>query len=440
MHGVPDNRSATSYSKPYFWILLGLSMFSLSIPLSKSASNVLIACIYLGALYGVLSNSSFRSAIKQSFIQPLLLPLAAYLGVALLGRAYSSNMTDGVGIVNKMCGMILIYVMVSTLLDHTEESGSAAHSSGMLLFIFLVGICILDIIGVLTYLGVVGNRKHFLPLSPLNVFHIWFANLNAIGLYIAASIAFFSPLNRSTGIRTVLSLFVPLAAFSILFSLSRTAWLGMVFTLIVLSLLLVRNRKVLYFTFAAVLVAALLMYFFSAIFRSRVDLVVTDVSSYLKGKTETNIGERFLMWKAALQMFLSNPLFGVGTGDYVLTMRSYIDRGEMPQFLLMFNQPHNIYLFALATNGLLGLASLLFIFYKVLTSSLPLLKAEGTERMLAFCAVATTIHYMTAGLTDSLFNIQILRYSFGFIIGVCVRKALRGRNADGFVRRETGPD
>ncbi len=133
---------------------------------------------------------------------------------------------------------------------------------------------------------------------------------------------------------------------------------------------------------------------------------------------------RFLMWKAAIMMFLSNPLVGVGTGGYVPTMASYIASGQFPEFLNQFNQPHNMYLFALATNGLLGLASLLYLFYRILILSLPVIRRGQGDRLFAFLATATAVHYLIAGLTDSFFNIQILRYTFVFIMGVCIRNSI----------------
>jgi O-antigen ligase len=127
------------------------------------------------------------------------------------------------------------------------------------------------------------------------------------------------------------------------------------------------------------------------------------------------------MWQSAFRMFLASPFFGVGTGDYVATMNGYIASGQLPTFMAMFNQPHNIYLFALATNGLPGLAALLFMFFVSLRSSMRGIGEGNEERLFAFLALATIVHYMFAGLTESMFNIQILRYTFAFIIGVCVR-------------------
>ena len=133
------------------------------------------------------------------------------------------------------------------------------------------------------------------------------------------------------------------------------------------------------------------------------------------------MGWRFLMWKASLTMFLSNPLFGIGTGDYVVTMHRYIESGAYPSSLLQFNQPHNMYLFALATNGLLGLAVLLYLFFRIFTSTLSSGNTSAGRKQLSFLAIAVTVHYIVAGMTDSLFNIFILRFSFAFVMGICIR-------------------
>jgi O-antigen ligase len=95
----------------------------------------------------------------------------------------------------------------------------------------------------------------------------------------------------------------------------------------------------------------------------------------------------------------------------------------LPDSLMAFNQPHNMYLFSLATNGLVGLAALLYIFYRSLTCVVPIVRADGGGNLFAFLALATVAHFMIAGFFDSFFHIQILRYSFAFIMGVCIRSS-----------------
>jgi O-antigen ligase len=174
-------------------------------------------------------------------------------------------------------------------------------------------------------------------------------------------------------------------------------------------------------TLAVVVSGCLLAYLFIPFIHDRVNDGFTDIVQYAGGSKETSMGWRFLMWKAALSMFLSNPVFGIGTGDYVVTMHRYIEAGAYPTSLLQFNQPHNMYLFALATNGLFGLGALLFIFYRIIVLTRSFRNIPPGQQQLFFLATAVAIHYLVAGMTDSLFNIFILRSSFAFVMGICIR-------------------
>ena len=416
--------------KYHVMIVGGLTLFSLSLALSKSAANVSMALIYLATLFFIVRYEDFRKTLLQSANQPLLLPLALFLSVAVIGVLFTENMRDGIGIANKLFGLFLVYIMVSTLLDWIETSKGESRVAERLLLAFLVGIFVLDVIAVPSYLGIAADTQLARSFTPLlNLHHIWFANLNAVGMYAAAGFLLFQFRQAGTRKKAFLVSFVILDGASVLLSASRSAWLGMLITVIVLAYLCVKKKKTYFILLAAVIGGALLLYLFNGIVHMRVNRVAGDISLFLAGQASTDVGERFLMWKAAFRMFLSNPLFGVGTGDYVSTMNRYMASGEFPAYLAQFNQPHNMYLFTLATNGLVGLSALLYIFYRGLRFALPFLKSGGSERLFAFLAAATIVHYMVAGLTDSFFNIQILRYVFGFVMGVCVRNSLKTGDA-----------
>lgn len=404
----------------------GLLLFSLSLALSKSAANILLALLLLYVVALAIYRREFRTAVVKNGNQPLLLPLALFLSAAVLGLLFTETMRDGVGIVNKLFGLFLVYIMVSVLLDWIGTGKGEPRVAERLLLAFLAGIFALDVIAVPSYLGIAGDNQLSRSITPLlNLHHIWFANLNATGMYAAAGILLFP--RRPAGIRkkAFLISFVILDGASVLLSASRSAWLGMLITVILLAYLCVKKKKTYFILLAAVIGGAVLLYLFNGIVHMRVNRISGDISLFLAGQASTDVGERFLMWKAAFRMFLGNPLFGVGTGDYVSTMNRYLASGEFPAYLAQFNQPHNMYLFTLATNGLVGLSALLYVFYRVLRFSVPLLKSDGSERLFAFLATATVVHYMIAGMTDSFFNIQILRYVFGFVMGVCVRNSVK---------------
>jgi O-antigen ligase len=418
---MQDHRTRAPMTRTF--IVTGLILFSLSLALSKSASNIVIALFCLAAVIH-LTRSRDRLNIGSTWVtQPLSVPLAIYSGVAVVGIFYSERMADGLGIVNKMAGMVLVYLMTAALLDGEERERAGKGLPVLLLLSFVAGMYILDLIGCLTYFGVMGDRKYFLPIYPLHVWHIWFANMNALAFYVSGLLL----LDRDAGLsvrgKVFLAFFLPLGLLFMLLSLSRTSWFGFLITVVVTSFFLLRDKKKYYLALAALLAAGISMYFMNHMVHARIDQISRDIGMLLAGNAETAVGERLIMWKAAFRMFLSNPLFGVGTGDYVATMSRYISSGDIPSYFAQFNQPHNIYLFALATNGLLGLGALLYLLYRILSAAWRLQRGEGSSRLYGLLALAVAVHFMAGGMTDSFFNIQMLRYTFAFLIGLCLRSS-----------------
>jgi len=402
-------------------LIIFLSVFSLSLALSKTAANVMMTLVYLAALVLIARYQEYRRSILSSINQPLVIPLLAYLAVAVIGIIYTEKLADGLGIANKVAGLFLVYFMTSVVIDTVHDRDERAKLIDKLIMIFIAGVLVLDVLGLMTYLGILADRKFSLPVYPGHVHHIWFANINAVGVYAAVSYFLFGPERNSSGRKALLKLFLPLAVFSVLFSISRTAWLGLIVSGLVLTYLYSGKKRAFFLTLGAVAAGCLLSYQFIPIVHDRVNIGITDILQYAEGERETSMGWRFLMWKGAFSMFLSSPVFGIGTGDYVVTMHRYIATGAYPESLLQFNQPHNMYLFSLATNGLVGLGALLFIFYRILALTRTFKDISPVQQQLYFLATAVAVHYLVAGMTDSLFNIFILRLSFAFIMGICIR-------------------
>jgi O-antigen ligase len=414
-------QSQLAYQRPLFILLL---LFAFCLPLSKSAATVLLTIGWLMVLVLAFMNREFRRMIVQRLNQPLLTPLLLLLAVALFGLFFTNNLNDGRGVINKIGSMPLIYLLLAILAGIADDRHHPFRMLDSTLFAFIAGILVLDMIGLLTYLGVIGQKRFVLPLAPLHLHHIWFSNLNAVGIYAALSFFLFGRERLTSAKRALLAGFIALAILCILLSISRTAWFSMIATGMILSWLLTERKRIFYLTVAALLAGAILAYLLNPIVHSRVSGIFSDISQYRAGQTYTSLGDRLIMWDAAVKMFLSNPLIGVGTGDYMTTMREYIATGTVPARIWQYNQPHNMYLFSLATNGILGIATLLYLFTRIFTIMHPLRNAPEERKQAYFLAATVGVHYLVAGLTDSLFNIFLLRYTFVFIMGLCIHKTL----------------
>jgi len=400
----------------------GLLLFGVSLALSKSASNVLLVALYAAAAAGVLVDREFRADVLRSCRQPLTAALGFFCLVAYVGIIHTQKSAEGFAVANKYVSLPAIYFLVSVLLQAGRDEAAKSRKAESLLFSFLIGVAALNLLGVMTFIGLIGDREFTLPLSPLNLHHIWFSNINAIGLYAAALFLLFNRQGTSTRGKVYLSGFLVLSVACILLSTSRTAWFSITLTAAVMTFVLIRSRK----TIFLVLVLSVLMftsvYQFVPFVHDRIDRISQDLELFfVSNKKPSSIGSRLLMWKASLMMFRSQPIFGVGTGDYLREMEEYRRLRLFPRHLLDYNQPHSMYLFTLATNGIAGLTALMFIFYRSLRSAVPVARSGGDGKLFASLALATAVHFMIAGFMDSFFNIQILRYTFAFIMGVCIQ-------------------
>jgi len=406
----------------------GLLLFGLSLALSKSASNVLLVVLYLSAIAGALYCKEFRDDLASNCRQPLTSALALFSLVAYIGIIHTEKYADGFAVANKFVSLPAVYFIVSLLLQSDQREGAGTRKAESLIFSFLIGLTALNLFGLLSFLGVFGEAKYILPLAPLGFHHIWFSNINALGLYTAVSFLLFTRFGQTTRGRVLLGSFLVLSALCILLSTSRTAWFGVTLTGVIMALAAIKSKKTIALVALVSLLACTAAYRFVPIVHERTDLVARDLALYSKHKkVATSLGERIKMWDAALRMFKSQPLVGVGTGDYVQMLHVLSSRRSTPKpvskNLLKFNQPHNTYLFSMATNGLAGLTALLYIFYRCLRSVVPIVRSDGGGKLFAFLAMATAVHFMIAGFMDSFFNIQALRFSFAFIMGVCIRGA-----------------
>jgi len=77
------------------------------------------------------------------------------------------------------------------------------------------------------------------------------------------------------------------------------------------------------------------------------------------GVADSFSGGRLGIWKAALEMAEDKPIFGVGFHAFELELPKYHPQG-------LANYPHNQYLGTLAEGGIVWLAALLILFWKVL--------------------------------------------------------------------------
>ena len=98
----------------------------------------------------------------------------------------------------------------------------------------------------------------------------------------------------------------------------------------------------------------------STIFNKRVDAALDNIQTYDSNKN-TPVGQRITWAVNSWEVIMQNPILGIGTGDFP-SEYTKINKLNTPQVVSTRN-PHNMYILVSTQLGLLGLLSLLSIFY-----------------------------------------------------------------------------
>jgi len=200
---------------------------------------------------------------------------------------------------------------------------------------------------------------------------------------------------------------------------SRGGWLAIpVFVLIYIYFTKgsLAPRKILAIV-AAALVAGALLYSINSSVHQRVNDVRADIAAFDQGNRDTSTGIRWQLYKAALDIFSRNPLFGVGLGGFAAEMTPMMQAGKITPVAaeLGRGEVHNDILCKAAGMGIFGLAAILavylvplWLFWRAAKSASAKIKRGGT------LGIVFVSGFFVFGLTVETLNLTmaIAFYSF----------------------------
>ncbi|HEV7814350.1 MAG TPA: O-antigen ligase family protein [Janthinobacterium sp.] len=169
--------------------------------------------------------------------------------------------------------------------------------------------------------------------------------------------------------------------------------------------------------------------------QARVMEGVSDVRLYFDGGSiDTNLGQRFELWKGAAVLIGRHPLFGAGILSYKEEMRGEVEAGRLNALVLPREHVHNDALQALVTGGIVGFLIWLATLVAPLLFFLRVLKrhesAGNEEIALGMAGLLLVLSYAAFGLTEvifwsvkgSLFYILMLYLLMGFCLNAKARR------------------
>lgn len=176
--------------------------------------------------------------------------------------------------------------------------------------------------------------------------------------------------DRQGAIRIMLVALTIAILVNMLFSGGRAGIAGFCALLVYMMIRWLEGKQVRAVVFSTALIASLVGagYLIDTDLRKRLAEGSAELIDY-KNNVNGSVSSRVLMGINTVRMIRESPVFGIGTGDWVLHYREMIER-EMPEWMV-YQQPHNQYLFTQSTIGIAGTLALLVIYFPFFLKSSP---------------------------------------------------------------------
>jgi O-antigen ligase len=365
----------------YWFVVLQVCVISVSI----AASSLLLGLIVLSLV--VLAVKARRWPVPQT---PIDVAVIAYIAVEFITALNSDHQLDALKNAKRLLLISMVYAVIVSF-DTQEKVRRAVK-------ILAAAVALLSIAEIFLY--------YFRGTERLYVFQHYMTTggLKMIVALILIPFIIAPGTGKKERIFSI-AVFLPTITALVLTN-TRSAWLGLVFGIMVISLLRYRS---LFF----ILIAAVILFF-----QFGPEQQVERARSIVDLSNPTNVG-RLNMWSTGLRMWQDRPLLGFGDIDLYQTYLTYrTPTGDEPAGHL-----HNNYIHLLVTTGLLGLSVVMFLFYKIVQTEYRVFAdAKGDERTqtVALGAIAVFCGFLVNGLFEWNFGDHEIMIFVWFTVGLCL--------------------
>lgn len=347
--------SSSSLAQARIWIF---SAICFVLPMKASFIYILSALLLLVWI----AEGQWLEKIREVLRSKLCLTFIAYYCVFILAMLWTENTAGGWQMVDRQTPLLLFLLFWSSAEPQYRERYISA---------FLAGLSVCAVLAHYNWI-----QLHWFPEWPRGVrvfksegdtapFVDWimYTPILALGAYFSLHRVLFDIGMRS---RILAIGFTILFLSNLAFSGGRAGMVmfATLFTALIFERVKARGKALL------LCVALLPIIFFTAYntqshFAKRVDSAVTDIRNFQENPN-TSLGLRIVFWRTSFQLFLQNPILGVGSGDFpkeYAQIKPAYWKGTPDTF-----NPHNQFLMTAATTGLLGFTALFCIFYFAVSS------------------------------------------------------------------------
>jgi len=372
------------------WLLI---LFGLTLPLSVAINNIVAGLIILIWFYKGAFKESWQ-IIKNS---PFLIAILLFFLLHIIGMLWTDDISWGLHIIKKEWKFLLLPIMMSLVKrEHIRYYISA----------FLVVISISELSSYLIWFKVIPPIFSATQYDPTPFMsHISYNPFLAFAIYLIGYYLLFDK-SLSKLQKLLFTLFFFTMSINMFITGGRAGQVGYLVMIALLIFQYFNKNLIKGLLFSLLILGGVFFtaYSSSTIFRDRVNLVASDISNFHQDRN-TNVGMRITYALNSLEIIRDNILIGVGTGDY-LSSYTLVNSKNSPEIEVRAH-PHNMYLLEMVQFGLLGLVSLLSIFYFQIRFAFhvknDMQKRIGLALPLLFMVIMLSDSYLLGHFTSMLF-------------------------------------
>jgi len=384
----------SSKTDKYFQYLLIL--FGFLYPLSVFAGNLLAVIILFLFFFLEDKRTKFFYLLHNKFFRAI----AIFFLLHCFGMLWTDDLKRGLEIIRKMLEFaVLLPVLMMSMHKKNIDiyiNSFIAASSLILLFSYLISFEIIPPFKAAT----IENPTPFMT-------HITHGPFIAFAAYISLNRIIDKFLSKDYISYIYIFLFLALSI-NVFITGGRA---GQIVYIILLFTTLVQNFglkiKILIIGMFLSLMIAISAYQYSGIFRDRADYVINELKAYEEtGNFQSSIGTRLLFLENSLSIIKNNFLLGVGTGDFPQEYSRY-NKINSPNGFESTN-PHNMYLLQMAQFGIVGLLSLIAIYYYQIKCRIK------DDKFLSNLGLGMMVYFLVINFSDSYLFGHFTSFQFTF--------------------------
>jgi O-antigen ligase len=351
-------------NKITLWLNHMLVVYAFLIPINNNAKSSLFFTMLLLFLY----RRNFVYYLKDAFQNKIVQAFLLFYLIGVIGMFYTENMEMAKSHMDYAKYLLFPLFFLSFL-----DKRFAFRVIGG----FVLGMFFTELISYLI------NFRIFPPVFYIGEYEIWKTSLASpapffnhikhnYGLALVIAFLLYQYLNKKSlplSVKLFSIIFMTTATINMSFVAGRTGYV-IFLILIFLVFLLSYPKKILKALAVSSILIAVLVYFgynHSSTIKHRVDQTISSYNKIVhEDDYKSSIGYRLGFAKYSLEVIMENPLFGVGTGDFMDEVRIVIPNKH--SYLAdedRLARPHNNHIQVLLQFGLIGYFAMLYVFYQI---------------------------------------------------------------------------